>query len=46
VIATLSADIESVATALKARAAQLKASKTSLSSEEQTEFNELEARVP
>ena len=41
----LSADIESVATALKTRAAQLRASKASLTAQEQTELNELEARV-
>jgi recombinational DNA repair ATPase RecF len=41
----LSTDIESVATSLKTRAAQLRTSKTSLSPQEQTELNELEARM-
>lgn len=41
----LPGDITAVAAALSARAAQLKASKTSLSPQEQTELNELEARV-
>jgi recombinational DNA repair ATPase RecF len=41
----LTADIESIATVLESRAAQLRASKASLSPEEQRELNELEARV-